>query len=614
MISVKARYPIVAIALLAVCDANSFAQQPTSGRPALSARVQEKAARPIDSLQTVNAVKNQQIASADLSDTLPPPVPGVTDYVIDGASGTGMRRDPRTKSAPDLTSTEFGAKEFVRVIVRNVNPFLFQYRITIDKGQIVAEASPADFFSAAFPGFLFPKTSTIATNAPLANLKTPALVARNCSVAESLTNKSLSTKESKLVDTRNEIQREFDDQRSRDGKITHAMLKQLDTVVNPKSSALSVRGAAQDAGTALADWSDSLANSIQALGRRTVEYGRAADEYAISASVDPTSCVDLLLRNLYARNLVADAALFQADLQLLQDRKSQVDNLNQVIARTVKDPARFYSMVLLPRFDKPTDVSVVVERASASVPLPSFSSSATSVSVAQRNSPKAGDKAGTVIATITTSIATVSANQKSGDLTEPIGVTASDKSAQPPGSAPSTSPSSAEPHYDKIAAQPFHFGGPSRFSIAAGLIYGALRSPKFGTLQVRVAPTPDRPADTLRNVVALTDSSKFRIVPFISLNTLVKEFKNQYVTGVHLTFGVGVRKDAGNTDLDYLLGAGLSGLGERVMLDIGWYVGKKQYLIGGTALGDQVPTASAPSGSRTQTALGVGLAYRFWPW
>jgi hypothetical protein len=77
---------------------------------------------------------------------------GVTSIIVDARNGSFLSGSKEKRTATDL---QFRTGTFERVVLINVNPLKYTYKIVVGDSQVVAEASPATFFSLAIPGLSF---------------------------------------------------------------------------------------------------------------------------------------------------------------------------------------------------------------------------------------------------------------------------------------------------------------------------------------------------------------------------------------------------------------------------------------------------------------------------
>src|SRR6266404_740547 len=128
--------------------------------------------------------------------------------------------------------------------------------------------------------------------------------------------------------------------------------------------------------------------------------------------------------------------------------------------------------------------------------------------------------------------------------------------------------------------------GRPRFLLSGGLVFSPLRRQTFDSVKGFVRDANGNPTgDGSKNVVGFGENSPRRLMPMVMLNTRLTNFDP---TSVYFSLGVTAKHDD-NVDVEYLLGPSISLLNERALFTFGGYVGKVQKLVPDLKIGDEIP-------------------------
>lgn len=461
--------------------------------------------------------------------------------------------DGRTGSVG--TNRAFGLAAPVRVVVTNVNPYLFQYRIQT-ANHTITEANPADFFRIAFgltlPSGTPPAPSTQSafetqgTSSPLkAAFVTAAGLDVNtdsatCAVATSLINQDRAKVE-RLEAAHIELYTALRSTRDTVNAVDSTYRLLVDTLYDATADANTLQRVGSHAERLLRSTAGLMSAAADSLNG---SYGGFAAQVArLIAEITPTEQTlrgcgedpDLVLR---LSRVAHDTALFKAGVDSLNAKSQQAVASATNLARINRDPSRFYLTTLLPRSDGPSDITVRVQRHV-----------------------------------------------------------------------------SADTSYQTFSETRINFGGTRRFSIGAGLAFSPFAIHDFAALKERVVPSAGQPGDTI--VVRLVDkeASRYRVAPMLTLNTRLFQVQQSggLIDGLHLSLGAGLRAPADDRDLQYLAGLGVSGFDQRVLVVVGGYGTRETFLLSGHTTGEELPsTGDLPIRKRFRVRFGTALTFRLW--
>jgi hypothetical protein len=128
--------------------------------------------------------------------------------------------------------------------------------------------------------------------------------------------------------------------------------------------------------------------------------------------------------------------------------------------------------------------------------------------------------------------------------------------------------------------------GQPRFALSGGLVYSPLPRRTFTSVKgfardAQGNPTGNGSAD----VVGFGENSSRRVLPMVMLNTRLTNFKP---ADLYFSWGVSAKND-GNFDIEYLFGPSVSLLNNRAFFTFGAYGGQTQNLVADVAVGDALP-------------------------
>jgi hypothetical protein len=128
--------------------------------------------------------------------------------------------------------------------------------------------------------------------------------------------------------------------------------------------------------------------------------------------------------------------------------------------------------------------------------------------------------------------------------------------------------------------------GRPRFLLSGGLVFSPLRRRTFENVKGFVRDANGNPiGDGDKDVVGFGENSPRRLLPMAILNTRLASFKP---TSFYFSLGVTAKHDD-NVDVEYLLGPSVSLLNERALFTFGAYAGKVQNLVPDVKVGDEIP-------------------------
>jgi hypothetical protein len=527
-----------------------------------------------------------------------PPPPRVVDYELDGVTGEGG------------TTIRFPQSQVVRVVVHDVNPFLFSYDVQVNDVPL-GEPSPVQFFGALPFGFQLPLPAAQGTP----QVPTTGTTHAGQGVRQPVTVRVLDCPDApRLVAIRQDVERIFAADRGAATELRAANLtvknaqkdlrRATDSILDARSRAPAVNRNALRAAArldslvpALEDRSTAVEDSVASIRQRLPD----VIDSAKSLAKDPAFAKCTYLTDsvpAFAARVVKDTTAYTKASQALESVGAKAADQRRTLQMTVSNPQQFYYALLLERYTTPTDVKLSVRRTPA--PLIDLSLVAATASGPgkpespdqPRDTPKPGN--GSVITTTTTT-------------TTPQAVQDPKK---PAGDPPKTDGVQGTPHSSEgrlVTQVRLNFGGASRFVIAAGLIWTDIASRQYSVNSRLATPTPAQPSDTIANVIGDPTVSRSRVTPMLTLNTRVYR-------PIYATIGAGLRT-TGGTELDYVAGSGFSAFDERVLVTGGFYFGQASVLAGGLHVGDRLPaqTTTVPTRNKAIVRFGLGVSYRLLP-
>jgi len=460
----------------------------------------------------------------------PPQDASVEDYSVDGATGKHSG------------ATYLGRGDAVRLVIRDVNPFRFQYKIVIDT-ITVSEPSAGDFFALALGIAASP-----AGGAPHGTISPAYVVSFASEGAEcppgthdtagaNVLFKRLSSDVGALENDTKDVRQSLSDAATADSLLRRTITPLLDSIQSDTASAPRVVQLANDVSSAIRDAMvginpplDTARTHYAALTRGINSLGLALDSAlrrfgACEGFGDVAVTFDGLVRDSVALRLV----LTQADTAVAHLQSAQRDYANT-------PHERFFIQQRLGPFHAPTILRVRILRKAV----------------------------GAADATLTL-----------------------------------------------FSDQELTFDGAGRISISVGPMWSHLPLRTFGIAHRFVSPAT-APSDTVGSFIVLTDNEQNRVVPMVTLNTLLIPVHNYYVSGFQAVFGVGLHPGERLLNIQYYIGGGLGFFGNRVLLTCGGFLAPVTQLVAGYAIGDRVPSVTSAAELTRQSLamdLGVGLVY-----
>jgi hypothetical protein len=289
-------------------------------------------------------------------------------------------------------------------------------------------------------------------------------------------------------------------------------------------------------------------------------------------------------------------------LKTLRTERDAARTAYRTFQNTVDDPAAYYAMLMLPRFDKPMDITVRVSRSHVT-PIALFPTDD-----GAKSTPGGGGNssdASSATATATVSVPLPKPTDTSGG-NSPAGST---KPKTATATTPAAKPAAAggdQGSLTTLTEQRLHLGGKPEFSIAVGLMVASVSNRQYSAV---ASGPPNAGPGTTTYLVGLTGNNQFRLVPAITLNARLfpsHEKDRWTVLGV---FGTGLRTQGAGTSLDYLAGLAVSPKDSKFMINATVYAGDQQRL-GGLRLGDELPTNSVPVQTSTRVGVAVGFTFQ----
>jgi len=151
-----------------------------------------------------------------------------------------------------------------------------------------------------------------------------------------------------------------------------------------------------------------------------------------------------------------------------------------------------------------------------------------------------------------------------------------------PAPAPAN-PNPAKPDGD--INEVMQFGRP-RFVLSGGLVFSPLPRRTFDKVKGFALNSQGNPTGTGNaDVVGYVQNSPRRLLPMVLLNSRLVDYDT---ASLWFSFGISGKHD-GNLDIEYLLGPSLSFLNDRALVTIGAYGGQAQNLVDDLKIGDELP-------------------------
>jgi hypothetical protein len=165
-----------------------------------------------------------------------------------------------------------------------------------------------------------------------------------------------------------------------------------------------------------------------------------------------------------------------------------------------------------------------------------------------------------------------------------------------PGTAPPPTPTptpAARPGGNNLAPagqvnEVIRIGRP-RFALSGGLVYSPLPRRTFTSVKGFARDAQGKPTgDGSANIVGFGENSQRRLMPMVMLNTRLADFDD---ASLFFTTGVSAKYDD-NVDIEYLFGPSVGLLNNRILFTAGVYGGMTQNLVADVAVGDVIPDAA----------------------
>jgi hypothetical protein len=271
-----------------------------------------------------------QAANCILSCGPTPPPDDQKDYIIDAVSGATRGR------------TKFNKNERTRIIILNKNPFLYDYRVTIEEHPVEEPALAA--FLDLLPigkGTFDPKPTgtgpiTISTACPEFVVQTE----KNLAAQEDQLQQALGT----LTDSSNSTQTEYD--------------RVKDILMNPGSQCPQLCAEATGLRTTLNNYLTVSEKPLNDFAKAVKSFEDNSHVLSVAASQN-TDCKTF---EKLADHYLKVAAELQAKLKELQGRRKVFADKVKEINVVLSTPNAFFEVSERGDFDGPTDVTVKVER------------------------------------------------------------------------------------------------------------------------------------------------------------------------------------------------------------------------------------------------------------
>jgi hypothetical protein len=554
-----------------------------------------------------------------------PPAAGsnINDITIDGRTGWIV---DGVKGAKEQNATlRFQPREFVRIVVLNVNPFLFRYKILIGNEQVIQEASPLDFASLVLGKSSAPSIATT-PQVPVGGVEgsppnyRAGLVAKegDCGNIDATMVDPLLKRLATLITLHDYIYNNRIGAWSIDPLDNSEYLRLLAAVQVSRDARLEARAVRYQAFLV-----DSLATDLarKAPIAKAI-LGSALDGYKIALSQvnsaisdldamppvkDTTSSKCTGLNHLLAtvRTYPTDDDRLDADktetiAERVDERMANVAALATQFAGIWSDASRFWVVSTLSRQDASGDVTVTIERQT----IPQAKAPVTPPSQTSDQKQDGTSFAATITGTI--------GGKPSGAATQQNAIsTAGGNGKVAATSGTPKAPAVPDSGFVVIAQPIVHFRSATFITVGIGMFYTPLPAPQFGTQQHRIAAPPGAAADTLVTQVVVTDNSTARFVPGATLAIRLPITPADCAWGFHGVLGATLLPKSSDLAFGLIGGIGISLWQNKVMAVPGVYVSNENYLIGGYHVGDGIPaSSSAPVGSHLAAAFTIGLSFR----
>ena len=150
-------------------------------------------------------------------------------------------------------------------------------------------------------------------------------------------------------------------------------------------------------------------------------------------------------------------------------------------------------------------------------------------------------------------------------------------------------------------------------SFSTGVFISLLDEMEFDYRPMFNEGVDEKSNPTATDVIGFNNESKFRVMPGVMVNTLIKQWSN----GIEIHLSFAALADLGGeqgTNLEFIVG-GSFGFKKSVLLTLGAHVGRVPELQGGFNIGDPKIDGldSVPIQKSYRVACGFGISYNFIP-
>lgn len=270
------------------------------------------------------------------------------------------------------TGVSFNTGQEVRVVVTDVNPFVFDYLIT-SRDQPIAEASIADFFKFALKIDL--PTVTAQTLQPGNVLSPPALTTASpfkslldddeCNAADLGVLQQLQIHNQGLKTRHDALRSEFQRIQAMSSAEDDAFALQRAIYLHPQRTIEDVQAAARNGVAILTRYTAALSGASSALRPEVETYANSvavAQAAAAQALAAHASCPAVRVAAAEPTKFVTDTTGFRTRLAAVDKRLGEVRDVPGRLSTVLNSPDRFYVTGMMNRYDRPTDVTVIVSR------------------------------------------------------------------------------------------------------------------------------------------------------------------------------------------------------------------------------------------------------------
>jgi hypothetical protein len=526
-------------------------------------------------------------------------------------------------------SVNFKKSEKINISIRNMNPFMYDYIVRVNRREVV-DTAHLQFLAQLSPLLkaVIPTTENQATtNAIGAAAETtnrrgkllPKGSPRVPATCPDSLKQNAGDAVQYLFDTQKELQKKLEGIESKAGfpSISAKYTQLKSDYTQARTKLFDPLADCNQLCDAAHRWDDAyqgedslgLDNQEQAVQDLILLANELKDNaqefqatYSDLANSGKATCVPVVSGFDYAKVIIGYATAVIARGNALQARINEMRQ-NLTLFSKLKDAVKMVfdhkyltlrQDLMVGGFDDPTTVNIVLERKARSLeadtkpnpPSQMASHDATGAGRLAFNQAAAGDDAG----------AGEKGNKDTADAQQP---------AQPQPLDEGTKTSEA-----------LNFGGGPRFTLSGGIVIAALKKREFQPVY-GFARDPRGMAtngETLTTVIGEKENSQFRVTPILLLST---RLTNQRANNLHWSFGIGASDDNQGMKFEYFTGPSIDLLDKKLFLTIGPYVGKEQRLTGdaflggkpeGLAKGDTIPTQS-----NMRARIGFSFTYRIFP-